>query len=214
MSPNHLGKPCLTLYLLFSAASLNIKQFLPQLCHAPGSNKGSDVAHVRSKKVCFTKPGKGQKKWLPIGSVVKLLEKKPGMYAEIASQDSLLNGTASPLPHLSPSGAILVSLSWVFPFPSTLSAWPRPPHSDPTSSKFKFRAWGPPFPLLSSYPPPPYFVPHPLHLPSPTSMIAWCCLDVWSLIHFSDYQEYRELSPAFFFVFQFYPSCLAPASHA
>lgn len=34
--------------------------------------------------------------------------------AEIASQDSLLNGTVPPLPHLSPSREILVSLSWVF----------------------------------------------------------------------------------------------------
>lgn len=33
-----------------------------------------------------------------------------------------------------------------FLFPSTLSAWPHPPLSDPTSSKFKFRAWGPPIP--------------------------------------------------------------------
>ncbi len=66
--------------------------------------------------------------------------------AEIALQDSLLNGTMSPLPHLSLNRKILVSLSWVFPFSSTLSAWPHPPLSDPTSSKFKFRAWGPPFP--------------------------------------------------------------------
>lgn len=35
---------------------------------------------------------------------------------EIALKGSLLNGTTSPLPHLSLSGVILVSLSWVFPF--------------------------------------------------------------------------------------------------
>lgn len=36
--------------------------------------------------------------------------------AEIASQDSLINGTMSPSPHLFLSRDILVSLSWVFPF--------------------------------------------------------------------------------------------------
>ena len=72
-------KPCLTLHLLFSAASLNIKQSLPQLCHAPGSNKGSDVAHLISKKCVFYQAKKRPKrKRLPIGPVVKLLEKSQG----------------------------------------------------------------------------------------------------------------------------------------
>lgn len=101
--------------------------FTSQLCHVPQSmdqdpKRGLIVAYLKSE-IVFYQAGK-RAKCTHFRSYGETPWNSTEIDAEIASQDSLLNGTLSPLPHLFLSREVLVSPSWVFPFPFTLSTWP------------------------------------------------------------------------------------------